>query len=210
MNHRSLLSILSAVLIVFTLPCGATTRSTDYPGSVTLLLDVPEIREELALDKAQNRRLQSLRKELRSRSRSLVAKPKPSEPDGLNSDQRLFALIDSNNAKALALLHPDQLERFHQLQIQVLGFTMLVSPKVQQQLALSKSQRSAIEKIRQRGLEFVAEMNRSYEQQDISHAQRIDLLRNYRLEQSSLMRGVLTPSQHAAFTQLCGPLLTKS
>lgn len=210
MNRRPLLPILAAILVALALPCGATTRSTDYPGSVTLLLEVPEVRQELALDKAQTRRLHALRKELKSRSHSLVENSKQVEAEGLTSDQRLFALIDSNNSKALALLSTAQLERFHQLQIQFLGYTMLVSPKLQKELGLSKSQITAIEKIRHRGLEFVAETNRSYEQKDVSHEQRIELLRNYRLEQSARMRDVLTPAQRAAFAKLSGPQLKKT
>jgi len=210
MNRRPLLPILATILVALAIPCWATTRSTDYPGSVTLLLEVPEVREALALDKSQTRRLHALRKELKSRSRSLVEKSKPAEPDALTSDQRLFALIDSNNSKALALLTPAQLERFHQLQIQFLGYTMLVSPKLQKQLGLTKNQIAAIEKIRHQGLEFVAETNRSYEQRVVSHDQRITLLRNYRLEQSARMRAVLTAAQRAAFAKLSGPQLKKT
>lgn len=210
MKRRPLLSSIIALLVAFALPCGATTRSTDYPGSVTLLLEVPGVQKELALDKNQSKRVETLRKELKSRSRGLVEKAGSSEKDGLTTDQRLFALIDSNNAKALALLTPAQLDRFHQLQNQVLGYTMLVSPKLQKQLGLSKSQVSAIETIRTRGLEFVAETNHSFEQRDLSHTRRIELLRAYRLEQSSRMRDVLTQPQRAAFTKLCGSPLKKN
>lgn len=210
MKRRPFLFSIIALLVVLALPCGATTRSTDYPGSVTLLLEVPGVQKELALDKTQVRRVDALRKELKSRSRALVAKARPAATDGLTTDQRLFALIDSNNAKALALLSPEQLERFHQLQNQVLGYTMLVSPKLQKQLGLSKNQISDIEKIRTRGLEFVAETNRSYEQRDLSHDKRIALLRTYRLEQSARMRDVLTSAQRAAFAKLCGQPLKKT
>lgn len=210
MKRHTLLSGILAILVAVALPCGATTRSTDYPGSVTLLLEVPGVQKELALDKSQARRVDALRKELKSRSRALVEKAKPSDQNGLTTDQRLFALIDSNNAKALALLTAVQLDRFHQLQNQVLGYTMLVSPKLQKQLGLSNSQVSAIEKIRTRGLEFVAETNRSYSQRDLSHDQRIELLRTYRLEQSARMRDVLTPAQRAAFAKLCGRQLKKT
>jgi hypothetical protein len=81
---------------------------------------------------------------------------------------------------------------------------MLVSPKVQKQLGLSAAQVSKLETIRKRGLEFVSQTNTSFEDGTLSHKQRIDLLRNYRLEQSLEMRSVLTPSQLAAFTKLCG------
>jgi hypothetical protein len=204
MKRLQRLFFLLANLIALAVSCEATTRSTDYPGSVTLLLEVPEVQKELWLDKAQVGRIHALRRELKSRSRSLVQKVKPTEIDGLTADQRLFALIDSTNSKALALLTPTQLDRFHQLQNQILGYTMLVSPKLQKQLDLSKNKIQAIEKIRTEGLAFVAETNRAYEHRDISHAKRIELLRNYRLEQSSRMRGVLTDAQNRLFAELCG------
>lgn len=207
MKRLPLLLGILAILAAVALPCEATTRSTNYPGSVTLLLDVPAIQKELALDKAQAQRVHALRKELKSRSKALLAKSRPAGTAGLTADQRLFALIDSNNAKAIATLTPAQLDRFHELQNQALGFSMLVSPKLQKELELSKKQIATIEKIRFQGLEFVAETNRSHDQRDITHAQRIELLRNYRLEQSTRMRDVLTPSQRAAFARLCGQQL---
>ncbi len=199
-------AILAALLLLAAgaMPLRATTRATDYPGSVALLLGVPQVRADLSLTAEQASRLDALRRQLKSSAKSLIKKSGAAEAQELTADQKLFGLIDRNNAGALSILSPKQLERFHEIQNRILGFTMLVSPKVQKQLSLSAAQVSKLETIRKRGLEFVSQTNTSFEDGTLSHKQRIDLLRNYRLEQSLEMRSVLTPSQLAAFTKLCG------
>jgi len=114
----------------------ATTRATDYPGSISMLLGVESVRSDLALDAKQKSRLNVLRKELRSKSQVLTQKKSKVPLSRLTADQKLFSLIDTNNSGALAVLTPEQSVRFHEIQNQALGFTMLVSPKVQKQLSV--------------------------------------------------------------------------
>jgi hypothetical protein len=182
----------------------ATTRATDYPGSVAILLGVPQVRADLQLDSKQTARLDTLRRQLKSSAKNLIKKGSSANADDLTADQRLFGLIDRNNAGSLSILTPAQAARFHEIQNRILGYTMLVSPKVQKQLGLTASQVAKIESIRKRGLEFVSQTNSSFEDGTLSHKQRIDLLRNYRLEQSLEMRSVLSPSQLKKFNELCG------
>ncbi|MBU6181222.1 MAG: hypothetical protein KGR46_00220 [Verrucomicrobia bacterium] len=182
----------------------ATTRATDYPGSVAILLGVPQVRADLQLDSKQTARLDTLRRQLKSSAKNLIKKGSSANADDLTADQRLFGLIDRNNAGALSILTPAQATRFHEIQNRILGYTMLVSPKVQKQLGLSASQVAKIESIRKLGLEFVSQTNSSFEDGTLSHKQRIDLLRNYRLEQSLEMRSVLSSSQSKKFNELCG------
>ncbi len=182
----------------------ATTRATDYPGSVAILLGVPQVRADLQLDSKQTAQLDTLRRQLKSSAKNLIKKGSSDNADDLTADQRLFGLIDRNNAGALSILTPAQATRFHEIQNRILGYTMLVSPKVQKQLGLNASQVAKIESIRKRGLEFVSQTNSSFEDGTLSHKQRIDLLRNYRLEQSLEMRSVLSSSQSKKFNELCG------
>ena len=74
----------------------------------------------------------------------------------------------------------------------------------QKQLALSKSQIRKIEKIRVRGLEFVAQANRSFEEGVMNHDKRLEVLRDYRIEQGAQMKKVLSPTQAQTFFKLCG------
>ena len=175
MLKKPLLAIFGLALAA-SAPLQATTRATDYPGSVTLLMEMPSVRSDLGLSSTQTAQIQSLRRELKSRSQSLLKSP-AAPNTGLTPDQRLFALIDGNNARALALLTPTQFARFSEIQNQILSFSMLVSPQIQKQLRLTYRQRASVEALRIRGLEFVAEINRTYGSGAVSHQNRVDNLR---------------------------------
>lgn len=190
-------------------PLHATTRATDYPGSVTMLMELPSVRSDLGLSRDQVAQVNNLCRELKSRSQTLLKAP-TSGASGLTSDQRLFALIDGNNAQALALMSPAQFARFGEIQNQILSYSMLVSPQIQKQIRLTRRQSASIEALRIRGLEFVAEMNRSFGSGAISHKNRVDILRDYRIRQAQEMKTLLTPAQRNAFARLCGKPLAKS
>jgi Spy/CpxP family protein refolding chaperone len=208
MLKKTLLAIFGLAL-ASSAPLQATTRATDYPGSVTLLMEMPGVRSDLGLSSTQTAQIHSLRRELKSRSESLLKSP-AAPNTGLTPDQRLFALIDGNNARALALLTPTQFARFSEIQNQILSYSMLVSPQIQKQLRLTYRQRASVEALRIRGLEFVAEINRSYGSGAVSHKNRVDILRDYRMRQAEEMKALLTPAQRNAFAALCGKPLPKS
>jgi hypothetical protein len=208
MLKKPLLAIFGLALAA-SAPLQATTRATDYPGSVTLLMEMPSVRSDLGLSSTQTAQIQSLRRELKSRSQSLLKSP-AAPNTGLTPDQRLFALIDGNNARALALLTPAQFARFTEIQNQILSYSMLVSPQIQKQLRLTYRQRASVEALRIRGLEFVAEINRSYGSGAVSHKNRVDILRDYRMRQAEEMKALLTPAQRNAFAALCGMPLPKN
>ena len=81
---------------------------------------------------------------------------------------------------------------------------MLVSPKIQSELQLSAKQAASIDALRVKGLEFVAETNKNFLNGTISHQKRMELLRNYRLDQAESMKRILTPEQRKKFAELSG------
>jgi len=208
MLKKTLLAIIGIALAA-SAPLHATTRATDYPGSVTLLMEMPSVQSDLGLSSTQTAQIHSLRRELKSRSQSLLKSP-AGPNTGLTPDQRLFALIDGNNARALALLTPAQFARFTEIQNQILSYSMLVSPQIQKQLRLTYRQRASVEALRVRGLEFVSEINRSYGSGAVSQKNRVDILRDCRMRQAGEMKALLTPAQRNAFAALCGKPLPKS
>ena len=193
---------LSAVLSVA--PLRASTRATDYPGSVCILLGVDKVQEDLHLNPKQKARLATLREDLKEKARALTEKATKDSIPKIESEKELFSLIDTNNDQSLAVLSAPQLVRFNQLQNQALGYSMLVSPKIQSALQLTAKQSASIEGIRLKGLEFVAETNKTFLNGTISHQKRMELLRNYRLEQAEAMMRVLTSEQRKKFAELSG------
>ena len=208
MLKKTLLAIIGLALAV-SAPLHATTRATDFPGSVTVLMEIPGVRSDLGLSSTQTAQIHRLRRELKSRSQALLKSPSVGST-GLTPDQQLFALIDDNNARALALLTPRQFARFSEIQNQILSYSMLVSPQIQKQIRLTYRQRASVEALRVRGLEFVSEINRSYGSGAVSHKNRVDILRDYRMRQAEEMKALLTPAQRNAFAALCGKPLPKS
>ena len=204
MTFKKTVTLLALALAAAIAPIQATTRATDYPGSVSILLDIPAVREDLGLSSKQKSQLKTIRKEVATKTKSILQKTKASQSSVLTTDQRLFGMIDLNNAEALAVLTPDQLNRFHEIQNRMLGYTMVFSPKVQKQLRLSRSQIGKIEKIRIRGLEFVAQANRSFEEGTMNHDKRLEVLRYYRIDQSTEIKKILTLAQSENFAKLCG------
>ncbi len=207
--RKALPLLLLLVVLAAAMPLQATTRAVDYPGSVAILLGVPSVRGDLNLTAQQKSKLNAIRKELRSKARAIVNSASSDTPQALTTDQRLFSLIDRNNAEALTMLTSEQLVRFHEIQNRMLGFTMLVSPKIQKQLGVSARQIRSIEAIRVRGLEFVAHANRLFEDGEIPNQKRLELLRNYRIEQAAQIQAVLSPAQVKAFGKLCGKPLNQ-
>jgi len=204
MTFKRSLAVLALALSVAVAPLHATTRATDYPGSVSILLDLPAVREDLGLSSKQKSQLKTIRKELDAKTKAILQKSKSPQSSGLTTDQRLFGMIDLNNAEALAVLVPDQLNRFHEIQNRMLGYTMVFSPRVQKKLGLTQSQVRKIEKIRIRGLEFVAQANRSFEEGTMNHDKRLEVLRAYRIDQSAEVKKILTPTQAETFAKICG------
>ena len=204
MTFRKSLALVALALAAALAPLQATTRATDYPGSVSILLDIAAVRADLGLSAKQKSQLKSIRKELDAKTKSILQRSKSPKPSVLTTDQRLFSMIDLNNAEALAVLTPSQLSRFHEIQNRMLGYTMVFAPRIQKDLGLSKSQIGKIEKIRIRGLEFVAQANRSFEEGTMNHDKRLEVLRDYRIDQSAEIKKILTRSQAEAFAKLCG------
>jgi len=204
MTFRKTLALVAVALAAALAPLQATTRATDYPGSVSILLDIAAVRADLALSSKQKSQLKSIRKELDAKTKSILQRSKSPKPSVLTTDQRLFSMIDLNNAEALAVLTPAQLSRFQEIQNRMLGYTMVFAPRIQKELRLSKSQIGKIEKIRIRGLEFVAQANRSFEEGTMNHDKRLEVLRDYRIDQSAEIKKILTQSQAEAFAKLCG------
>jgi hypothetical protein len=210
MTFQKALIVSALILTAAAASLQATTRATDYPGSVSILLDLSAVRADLVLSSKQKSQLKTIRKDLDAKTEAILQKTKVPKSSVLTTDQRLFGMIDLNNAEALAVLLPDQLNRFHEIQNRMLGYTMVFSPKVQKNLGLSQSQVRKIDKTRVRGLEFVAQANRSFEEGTMSHDKRLEVLRGYRIAQSEEIKKILTSAQSETFAKLCGKPLKGS
>lgn len=182
----------------------ATTPARQYPGSVPLLLGIESVRGELKLTSLQRAVLDSLRSEYKDEARKLTASMPQTKDQRTAAELQLAKLDDRYNARALSSLSSSQRARLEQIQYHVLGGTMLVSTKVQKKLGLNATQVTSIEKLRMKGLLYVARVNHQFEDGKISHPERIKLLRERRKTMSAGMLKLLTPPQRDAFSALGG------
>ncbi len=201
--RMKLLPALLTALVLSATSVFATVTASDHPGSLPVLLGQDHVRKDLGLTASQARALDKIRSDFRRSARKLAA-------SSTGTQAALDALISSTNGKALAVLTPQQRTRVIEIQHQLLGSTMLVSPTVQKKLDLKPWQVDAIEKIRSKGVEFVGQVNGWYQNGDITQTERLELLRDRRLAQARAMEILLSPAQRRALTAMQGKPLPKT
>lgn len=180
----------------------ATTAAKEHPGALPLLVGIESVRNSLKLDSLQRAVLDSIRDEYKTEAKKLF-KPAPATPEAKKETlAKLDALTERFNARVLAALNPTQKKKLESAEAEVLGATILVSPKVQKELGLNAAQSKKIEALRQKGLGYVDKVNKQFEEGEIGYFEKLELLRSKRLSLNKAMLGVLTPDQQKAFTAL--------
>lgn len=212
MNVKTLSALLAllasfAVVRVHAADCGccaSLAATADHPGSVPVLLGLDPVRKELKLAAAQTARLDKIRAAFKADARKLAASMPQGPAARRSAAANLAVLKTAADANALAVLTPAQRSRFVQIEHQVLGGTMLVSPSVQKSLGLSAPQIARISKLRQAGLASAATVNRRFNSGEISHHERMAILRSCRIKEAAAMLQILTPPQKQVLNSLRG------
>jgi Spy/CpxP family protein refolding chaperone len=175
------------------------------PGSLAILLGVDGVRRDLNLTSLQRAVLNDIRDEYREEARAIVAKAGSGLEAKKQAQARLEKLTASYDRRALRTLNTGQRARLEQIQSQILGGYMLLSPKLQQELGLTDKQKQKIAKIWAKGQKYVSKVNGWFEKGEISFYEKLLDLRENRQDRSDDILGVLTKTQRAKFDQLAGP-----
>lgn len=197
---------LSAVLLVLLTAtlARATTARVEHPGSLVLLLGIERVQKDLKVDSLQAAVLDSLRQEYKAAARSLT-QPLPQTPKERSAaEKKLLALNARYNQRALSTLSDTQRVRLLEVEHQILGPTKLISPGVQKKLGLNEKQAKSIEALRQKGLAYVGQVNRQFEEGKIGYFERIEMLRAKRVSLGKSMLKVLTPEQQKSLLSMSG------
>lgn len=185
----------------------ANVEATDHPGSLPLLAGIEAVRNDLKLNSLQRAVLDSLRDEYKASAKKLFS-PRPETPEAQAATlQKLHALNAQYNARVLSTLNPVQQKRIVQIEQQVLGAIVLVSPTLQGKLGLSDKQKQKIESLRGKGLAYVSKVNKQFEDGKIGYFEKLKLLRTKRFAVGESMLKVLTPEQKQAYAALGGERL---
>lgn len=189
-------------------PLSAAIAPSEHPGAVPILLGLDKVRLALKLDSLQRAVLDSIRSEYKSAVRKLT-NPMPSTPEQrIAAEKELVAINERYNQRALSVLNDTQKKRFLQIEHQVLGASMLYSPKVQTKVGLTEEQKKQVMGIHGEEKAYVAKINRQFEAGKISFHDRLELLRSRRLSQGTTLLKLLTPEQRDAFLALGGEKVT--
>jgi hypothetical protein len=141
------LSLLVATLLLVacaTAQQGGGSAKADHPGSVPVLLGLDPVRQDLGLTPAQCGLLDALLADYKSQAKNLVELGNADTDSSLRSSWDLRSLRKQFNGRALALLSPDQLTRFSQIERQMLGGQLLTSPSEQKLLGLTQDQQAQL------------------------------------------------------------------
>ncbi|MDX2082108.1 MAG: hypothetical protein SFU53_15090 [Terrimicrobiaceae bacterium] len=201
---------IALVLSLLPLAAQATVTAADFPGALPVLVGLDPIQSDLSLTNSQKRQVEAIRSDFRKQARAIVRQAGHAPSDPAAAEAKLAALKEKSNARVLQLLTPAQLSRLKEIQHQVLGSTMLVSPTVQKALDLTHWQVGAIDKIRRKGVEYVGRVNSWYHDGEISQSDRLELLRDRRVRQARAMELLLSPAQRRTLEAMQGRPLRSS
>jgi hypothetical protein len=199
---RTALSLLACVLVASS--AQAVIAPSNHPGAVPILLGLDKVRAELKVDSLQRAVLDSIRSEYKAAARKLT-NPMPTTPEErVAAEKKLVALNERYNQRALSVLSDSQRKRFLQIEHNILGASMLYSPRVQKAVGITSAQQQQIARVLEAEKAYVAKINRQFEAGKISYQDRLELLRNKRLSQGRQLLRFLTPEQRDALAQLGG------
>jgi hypothetical protein len=204
MKTNLLASIFLLIFAIASSPMRADDASSLLPGSLPVLLGNQSVRSDLALTKSQCGRLDQIRAAYKADARLITSRNPESAVERKTANTTLSELNSSYNAKAAAVLTPRQKLRLEQIGHQTLGGWMLFQPHVRQKLGVSKSQESAIDKIRVEADAFAGKVNRAFENGEIDLQDRLQSLRDWRIKASDRLKGILTPDQKKSLIQMQG------
>jgi hypothetical protein len=203
---RPALALIACSLAVS--PLKAAIVQSDHIGSVPILLGLDKVRAELKLDSLQKAVLNSIRSEYKSSVNELTH-PMPATPEArVEAEKKLVSINERYNRRALSVLNDTQRQRFVQIEHQVLGASMLYSPRVQKKVGVTPEQKKQIEATLVQEKAYVAKINGQFEAGKIGYQDRLALLRARRVSQGEGLLKLLTPEQRDALSALGGQKVT--
>jgi len=201
-------NLLASVFLLSFALAAAPVRADDttslLPGSLPVLLGNQSVRKDLGLTKTQCDKLDKIRSAYKADARLITTRHPETAVERKAANTTLAGLNSSYNAKAVAVLTPEQKLRLEQIGHQTLGGWMLFQPHIRQKLAVTKPQESAIERIRVEAETFAGIVNQDFENGEIDLQDRLQSLREWRVKASDRLKKILTPDQRKSLNQMQG------
>lgn len=183
---------------------GGAPAKTDHPGSVPILLGLQPVRQDLNLTPAQCGLLDALLAGYKSQAKNLVQLGNADMDSSLRASWDLRSLRKQFNTRALSVLSASQLDRFRQIERQMLGGQLLTSPSEQKLLGLSADQQARLVALENADQSRVAAIMVKAQAGQLSPYWKGVKLRENSRQTSDQMLSVLTHQQKKNWLVLCG------
>jgi len=203
-NTLSLLAVTVFLVACATAQQGGGSSKVDHPGSVPVLLGLDPVRQDLSLTPAQCGLLDALLADYKGQAKNLVELGNADMDSSLRSSWDLRSLRKQFNGRALAVLSPEQLARFRQVERQMLGGQLLTSPTEQKLLGLSPAQQSQLASLEKDDQSRTAAIMVKAQNGQLSPYWKAVKLRENSRQTSGRMLSVLTPEQKKNWLVLSG------
>ena len=196
---------IAALLItcVSTLRAG-NSNGSDSPASLSVLLGLDGVRQELGITPAQSGLLDALQSDYKSQAKNIMAIGQADQDAALRADWDIRSLRKQYNSRSLAVLTPDQQQRLMELQRQMLGGSLLSSVTEQKLLGLSPQQQQQLAALSSSSQAQATSINAQAQAGQISSFRKGIELRRIQQQTSDRMVAVLTPDQKKQWKILSG------
>jgi spore coat protein CotH len=140
---------------------GPFRRSEALPGSLAILLQIPEVQKELSIDDEQRKAVEKLQDDVRDKMDEVLRDFPPGPPPEDNPREgdrprvdfraKIEELNKQTDGQIEKLLKSKQFDRLRQLQLQNEGVAAFIKPEVAEKLALTGEQKDKLRDIQDRG-----------------------------------------------------------
>jgi len=193
----------AALLISAATPLHAGNGS-DSPASLSVLLGLDGVRQELGITPAQCGLLDSLQADYKKQAKNIMAIGQADQDAALRADWDIRSLRKQYNARSLSVLTADQQQRLMEIQRQMLGGSLLSSVAEQKLLGLSTQQQQQLSALGSSSQAQATSINAQAQAGQISAFRRGIELRRIQRQTSDQMMAVLTPDQKKQWKILSG------
>ena len=183
---------------------GSSGSGTDSPASLSVLLGLDGVRQELGITPAQSGLLDSLQASYKKQAKITMAIGQADQDAALRADWDIRSLRKQYNERSLSVLTADQQQRLMELQRQMLGGSLLSSPTEQKLLGLDSQQQQQLAALSTSSQAQASSVNAQAQAGQISDFRKGIELRRIQSQTSDQMMAILTPDQKKQWKILSG------
>lgn len=202
---RNTLLVAAILLLAGLMPLRAGNgNGSDSPASLSVLLGLDGVRQELQITPVQSGLLDALQSDYKSQAKTIMAIGQADQDAALRADWDIRSLRKQYNSRSLAVLTPDQQQRLMELQRQMLGGSLLSSVTEQKLLGLSPQQQQQLAALSSSSQAQATSINAQAQAGQLSDFRKGIELRRIQQQTSDRMVAVLTPDQKKQWKILSG------